>query len=61
MAKSILQCCGVDLVVGLESDAFDPVSFVVDGVEVDCGGWVGADAGVGDVGDWLAGELAVVG
>lgn len=60
-AVFILQCCGVEFVVDLEADAFDPVSFVVDGVEVDCGGWVSANAFVGDVGDWLAGELTVVG
>lgn len=60
-AVFILQCCGVDFVVDLEADAFHPVSFVVDGVEVDCGGWMGTDAFVGDVSDWLAGKLAVVG
>lgn len=60
LAESILQCRGIEFVVDLEADAFDPVAFVVDGVEVYCGGWVGADAFVGDVGDWLTGELAVV-
>ena len=61
MAVSILQCGGVEFVVDLEANAFDPVAFVVDGVEVDGCCWVCADAFVGDVGDWLACELAVVG
>lgn len=57
----ILQCCGVEFVVDLEADTFYPSSFVVDGVEVDRGCRMRADAGVGDVGDRSAGELAVVG
>lgn len=61
MAVSILQCRGVELVVDLEANAFDPVAFVVDGVEVDGRGRVCADAVVGDVGDRLACESAVVG
>ena len=60
-AVFILQCCRIEFVVDLEADAFYPVSFVVDGVEVDRGGRVSADAFVVDVGDWLTCESAVVG
>lgn len=58
---SILQCGGVEFVVDLEADAFYPVAFVVDGVQVDGCGGVCADRLVGGVGDRLACELAVVG